>query len=203
MTILIFMTFVSLILGWVAILPVIREVWTHQTELPYATYLGWSLVGVTQIFLHWQVTAEGGLASLVFVAGTAAIPLTILLLIAISGTKWQWEKRDKMVYGAILICWLLWLSLNGSEGVRLEILPLIVLMMTDGISSWPILREAWQGKLGSLGFRVSWSLTALSTILGLLSVERKDTLEVFIPAYLCLYMSAIAVLSLTRRSQAI
>ena len=195
---------VALVLCLAATFPYRSEIRLGNEKPSYLTYIGWTLAGVTQFFIHLiTIGPEEDKLSLIFLAGFAAAPAWVLVTMIRAGVPFKSEeadsdtKRDVISYAMLGLCWLAWVITRvANMGPQWSFVPYILLATTDLISSWPMFKMCLAGKESGAPQRISWSMTAMSTILELFTVGNPWSEEMFIPGYLSVYMCAIAAASL-------
>lgn len=183
----------SVILVCLATIPYLVSIKNGKTKPPYSTYIGWTLVGFTMVFFQYQtIASEASNASMVGVVAFAITPFCVLMLMIFVRVPWTMERRDIVSFLGLGICWTFYvvLRLNGYPGLSLG--PMVALAVTDGFSSWPTFQDCRSGKQSSTLERCAWGMTGLAALCELAAVGNYGTSEMFIPAYLAVYMCAIA-----------
>ena len=189
---------IAVLIGAIAAIPYIQTMWRGHRP-PYTTYFGWLLIGVTGFIFHYQaIDAEDAKWSAFLPALYIVIPAVYIGLLVYLKAGWELNRRDKICLSGIVLCWMVWVVAHLS-GVSAIAVPLLALVATDIFSTWPILEDALRGKESGHKNRISWSLTAISTIAGVFAVAEPWSSEMIYPGYLMIMMSAICYFSLVRR----
>ena len=76
------------------------------------------------------------------------------------------------------------------------LLPLFALVATDAFASWPLLQDEFRGEESKPMNVLSWTLTAASTLAGVMAVAEPQSVEVIYPGYLLIMMGTIWICSL-------
>lgn len=185
----------SVVFGIAAGVPYLYSIYIGKTKPPYSTYIGWSLIGITMVFLQLQSDHSSERLSLFMVSTFAILPLLSLVFMVRAHVPWILNGGKISLLG-IATCWLIWVVLFIQQSESLLLASLIALAATDAFSTWPILLDALRGRQHSPLERTAWLMSALSALCGLATVSNFNSLELFIPAYLSVYMCSVAIASL-------
>lgn len=187
--------------GCLALAPYILSILRGKTKPVYSTYIGWSLIGITNLCYQFKNITGEHKESLLLVATFATLPVLTLIAMWYAKVPLTWEKRDKISYAGVGISLLAWIVTYGWEDGWWVFVPLVTLALTDAFSSWPTFDECLHGRQNTSLDRISWSLTAVASLCGVVAVDAYWTLEMFIPTYLAFYMCSIALAALLVRRQ--
>ena len=166
---------------------------------PYATYIGWLLIGATAFFLHWNAIPEGhDRWSALLPAAYIVIPASYLLILLLYRAPITFSRRDTISIVGVVVTWVIWVAAQNA-GERALAVSLMALIMTDFFASWPILDDARRGYESKNANRASWALSAISAFLGVLAVSEAASLEITYPLYLLSLMATIFAFSLAKQ----
>ena len=159
---------------------------------PYTTYVSWLLIGVTALVFHYQtIDPLDEKWSTFVILAFAMIPAIYITLLVALGSKWVLDSRDRLVLMAVLFCWIGWVAVSLFLDNQ-RALPVVLLILTEGFATWPILQNALRGEESALPNQISWNMTALSAWLSLASIANYNSAELLYPLYITAAMSTLA-----------
>jgi hypothetical protein len=175
------------------------SIWRDNHRPPYIAYLGWFIIASTAVWFQYNAVMKAGYGygSLYLLIAFAIIPGLCLAFLFYLGSTGSLDKRDKCILGLIGVSWLVWL-LTGNDS-NYEWLAMGALIATDTFSTIPMVESAYKGNESKILTRISWSLTFISTIFGLMTVQGNlMSLVGIYPCYIFIMMGVIAGLALVR-----
>lgn len=170
----------------------------------WSSFVAWFFIGTTGFWFHLETIATDETSLSAYLPATFAfIPLMYIIFLYLLKAEWKLETRDIWCLAAAAVCWMVWVvthAIFGKAETSVAVIPMMVLVMTDTFSSWPILKSAVAGHENNKLNQWSWGLTAISTICGLGAVGNFASGEIIYPLYLFGMMSTIAFFSLRQKT---
>lgn len=193
------LSFLSPVFAFAAVPFYFVSIWKDKHRPPYIAYLGWFVIASTAVWFQYNVVMEAGYGygSLYLLIAFAIIPGLCLAFLYFLGSTGSLDKRDKLLLLLIGMSWIVWL-LTGNNN-KYEWLAMLALILTDTLSTIPMIMSANAGNESKTLTRISWSLTFLSTVLGLMTVKgNMISLVGIYPCYIFIMMGIVASLALMR-----
>ena len=162
------------ILMMISSVPYIRDILKGKTKPERATWFIWSVLMIIAFFA--QVASGGTFSTLLTVGDT--IVVIVIFILSIKHGMAGWMMRDKLALVGAGISLILWYFTKNPA------IALLIVIFIDFLGAWLTIVKSYENPQSET--MVSWFISSVAGLLGVLAVGEMNFILLAFPLYICL-----------------